>query len=116
MFLVHALAWQACHRPGNDLVECLNKEIAPLPEGLPQDYTDSYLEGLVPWEKYTVIGLGEATHGTKDFFELKQRLVRFMVEQHQCRVLAYEYSYRKSILVNDYIHHHVDCPGFIVSG
>lgn len=115
-YLVLALAWQACHRPGNDLVECLNKEIAPLPEGLPQEYTDSYLEALVPWEKYTVIGLGEATHGTMDFFELKQRLFRFLAEQHQCRVLAYEYSYRKSLLVNDYIHHKVDCLDSLFQG
>ena len=104
-----ALSWQACSRPGDELAKLLNKEIAPLPEGLPQEYTDSYLEGLVPWENYTLVGLGEATHGTMDFFELKQRIFRFLVEQHQCRVLAYEYSFRKSLLVNDYIHHKVDC-------
>ena len=105
MFLVYITGWIGCSDRESQLVRELNQEIRALPEGSPSGYEDGFIEGLVDWDKYPLIGLGEATHGTKDFFELKQRLFRFLVEEHGCRIFAYEYSYRKSLLVNEYIHH-----------
>ena len=102
------IAWPGCSDSEKELVKSLDEVITPLPDCSPQGYEDRYLESLLPWENYSVIGLGEATHGTMDFFELKQRLFRFLVEHHHCGVLAYEYSYRKSLIVDDYIHHKHD--------
>ena len=99
-----------------ELVRELNHEVRSLPKGSPLGYGDSYLQEAADWDKYWVYGLGEATHGTLDFFELKQRLFRYLVEHHQCRVLAYEYSYRKSLLVNDYIHHKYHCLDSLFKG
>src|SRR5690606_24584734 len=39
-----------------------------------------------------VVGLGEATHGTREFFLLKHRLLRFLVEEMGFTVLAMEAS------------------------
>ena len=39
-----------------------------------------------------VVGLGEATHGTREFFLLKHRLLRFLVEELGYTVLAMEAS------------------------
>jgi len=108
ILLILVTGWQGCKRIPMELPEQLNEVIATLPEGSPLDYSKRYFKSLVPWENYSVIGLGEGTHGTLDFFELKQQLFRFLVEEHHCRILAYEYSYRKSLLVNDYIHHKHD--------
>jgi len=116
LILIPALTWPGCKNSENKLVEGLNGVIAPLPGVFPTDYKDSYLENLLPWENYSVIGLGEATHGTRDFFELKQRLFRFLAEKHDCRVLAYEYSYRKSLIINDYIHYKNDCLDSLFRG
>ena len=51
----------------------------------------------------TVIALGEVTHGTKEFFELKHRLVRFLVEELGLRVFALEASFSEAFAVDAYV-------------
>lgn len=38
----------------------------------------------------SIVGLGEQTHGTREFFEMKHRIFRFLVEEMGFRVLAFE--------------------------
>ncbi|MGN9784106.1 erythromycin esterase family protein [Nonomuraea sp. ZG12] len=52
-----------------------------------------------------VVGLGEATHGTREFFLLKHRLLRFLVEELGFTVLAMEASVSAAEAVNDYVLH-----------
>ena len=39
-------------------------------------------------KKAEVIGLGEATHGTKEFFELKSRVFKYLVQNQNVKLLA----------------------------
>lgn len=50
-----------------------------------------------------VVGLGEATHGTREFFLLKHRLLRFLVEELGCTVLAMEASVSASAALDAYV-------------
>jgi erythromycin esterase len=50
-----------------------------------------------------VVGLGEATHGTQEFFKVKHRLVEFMVTQVGFTAFALESSYSNCQPINDYI-------------
>lgn len=50
-----------------------------------------------------VIGLGEATHGTHEFFEIKHRLVRFLVTQMGFTAFVIESSFSDCEPINDYI-------------
>lgn len=50
-----------------------------------------------------VIGLGEATHGTHEFFEIKRRLVEFLVTQMGFTAFALEASFSDCEPINDYI-------------
>ena len=50
-----------------------------------------------------VIGLGEATHGTHEFFKFKQRLVEFLVTQMGFTAFAMEASFSDCEPINDYI-------------
>ncbi len=50
-----------------------------------------------------VIGLGEATHGTHEFFEFKSRLVEFLVTQMGFTAFAIESSFSDCEPINDYI-------------
>lgn len=50
-----------------------------------------------------VIGLGEATHGQHEAFELKRRLTMQLIRQHGYRTVAYEASSSKARACNDYI-------------
>lgn len=51
-----------------------------------------------------VVALGEATHGTHEFLEMKHRLFRFLVEEMGFTVLAVEDSFTSSYAVNKWIH------------
>ena len=50
-----------------------------------------------------LVGLGEATHGAREFFQVKHRLVEFLVREMGFRVFAIESSYSESVNVNDYV-------------
>lgn len=49
------------------------------------------------------VGLGEATHGTREFFQVKHRLLEFLVRELGFRVFALEGSYAALQLINDYV-------------
>jgi len=53
--------------------------------------------------KATIVGLGEASHGTREFFRLKHRLFRYLAEEHGFRLLALEANVAAMFDVNDYV-------------
>jgi erythromycin esterase len=50
-----------------------------------------------------LVGLGEATHGSREFFQFKHRMLEFLVEEMGFRVFAIEASYAGCQDINDYI-------------
>jgi len=52
-----------------------------------------------------VVGLGEATHGTREFFQFRHRMLEFLVKEMGYTVLALEGSYAAFMNINDYVLH-----------
>lgn len=52
-----------------------------------------------------VIGLGEATHGTREFFQLKHRLIRYLVAEAELRLLVMEANLPETMALNEYVVH-----------
>lgn len=50
-----------------------------------------------------VIGLGEATHGTKEFFELKNKIFKYLVEHHDVKLFGIEANFAACYDINKYI-------------
>ena len=50
-----------------------------------------------------VVGLGENTHGTKEFFQVKHRLLEFLVKEMGFQAFAIEAPYVGCVPINDYI-------------
>jgi erythromycin esterase len=50
-----------------------------------------------------VIALGEGTHGTREFFQFKHRMLEFLVNEMGCRCFAIEASYPDCLPINDYV-------------
>jgi len=50
-----------------------------------------------------VVALGEATHGTAEFFRMKHRIFRYLVEVEGFRVFMIEANMPESLAVNEYI-------------
>lgn len=49
------------------------------------------------------VGLGEQTHGTREFFQFKHRMLEFLVKEMGFRVFAMEASYSACQNINDYV-------------
>lgn len=50
-----------------------------------------------------VVGLGEATHSSHDFFAMKHRVFRHLVEEKGFRTFALEASWSTGLRLNDYV-------------
>ena len=50
-----------------------------------------------------LVGLGEATHGTREFFQFKHRMVEFLVREMGFRVFAIEASQAGCHNINEYV-------------
>jgi len=50
-----------------------------------------------------IVALGEATHGTHEFFTMKHRMVRFLVQEMGFNVFAIEDNWTEATFVNDYV-------------
>jgi erythromycin esterase len=54
-------------------------------------------------EDARVVALGEATHGTRDFFQLKHRMLEFLVTELGFTVFAIEAPFSQALAINDYV-------------
>jgi len=65
------------------------------------------LDDLAPFGKAVgdarIVALGEATHGTREFFQIKQRLLEFLVKEKGFTVFAIEANWPESLAVDRYI-------------
>lgn len=63
-----------------------------------------------------VIGLGEATHGTREFFQLKHRLLQALVVEHGVRAFAMEANLPEAMALDDYVVHGEGDPRDALAG
>ncbi|BFO19151.1 hypothetical protein SHKM778_55390 [Streptomyces sp. KM77-8] len=50
-----------------------------------------------------VVGLGEATHGSRDFFRMKHRVFRYLVEEKGFRAFSLELPWSSGLRLNEYV-------------
>jgi erythromycin esterase len=63
------------------------------------------LLSLVPLlEGADIVALGEGTHGTREFFTVRQRMIEFLVTELGFADFAFEFPYGEGVEVNKYIH------------
>ncbi|MGI9181934.1 MAG: erythromycin esterase family protein [Longimicrobiaceae bacterium] len=78
------------------------------------DYAD-----LMPLEQIIgnarVVALGEATHGTREFFQMKHRILEFLVREMGFTTFGIEATWAESNRVNDYLHTEVGDPAVLLS-
>jgi len=50
-----------------------------------------------------VVGMGEATHGTREFFQFKHRMFEFLVQEMGFTAIAFEAGFPQATKLNDYV-------------
>jgi erythromycin esterase len=63
-----------------------------------------------------IVSLGEATHGTREFFQLKHRLLEYLVAEHGFTVFGIEANYPECLRVNDYVLNGTGDPAAALAG
>jgi len=82
---------------GNGLADRVSELSVPLETGLDEEHLDSVFGGAM------VIGMGEASHGTKELFEARRCLTRELIEEHGVRLFAFEAAFSAVTPVNEYV-------------
>ncbi|WP_235783596.1 erythromycin esterase family protein [Amycolatopsis orientalis] len=91
-----ATAWR-------DPVRSLDRAAHPLRSTEPGRNTADLraLGGMIGAAK--VVGLGEATHGSHEFFTMKERVFRYLVEEKGFRAFALELSWSAGLEIDEYV-------------
>ena len=63
-----------------------------------------------------IVSLGEATHGTREFFQLKHRMLEYLVSELGFTVFAIEANWPESLAVDEYVATGKGDPGAALSG
>jgi erythromycin esterase len=50
-----------------------------------------------------IVAIGEATHGSREFFQMKHRLLEYLVEKKGFTILGIEANWPESLAINDYV-------------
>jgi erythromycin esterase len=51
-----------------------------------------------------IVGMGESTHGTHEFFTMRHKMFKYLVEEHGFNTYFLEADYANCLRANDYIH------------
>ena len=81
------------------LLKTLDEELVPLSPD-PMLWTNDELQFLDAVSDHAIVGLGEATHGSAEFFKAKHRILKYLVENHGFKIFAIEADFGESILIN----------------
>jgi erythromycin esterase len=63
-----------------------------------------------------VVAMGEATHGTREFFQLKHRFFEYLVTDLGFTVFAIEANWSEALVLNDYVLHGKGDPSTALAG
>ena len=80
----------------------LDKVIMRVSEA-PLEMGDSELASLDFLAGARIVGMGEACYGSRSFFEMRQRIFRYMVEQYGCRAMGVEANLAETADLDRYI-------------
>ena len=86
-----------------DLLAWLGENAVPLKTAVPTDDNAdlTFLKEMVGDAR--IVALGEATHGTSEFFTIKHRLVQFLAEELGFTIFSIEASMPEAYRLNDYV-------------
>jgi protein-L-isoaspartate(D-aspartate) O-methyltransferase len=92
------------HRPARELSlpECIAEAAEPLPD---PDRDDHFAEWFDRYADRRVVLLGEASHGTHEFYAARAAITRRFVERHGFTIVAVEADWPDAAAIDRYVRH-----------
>ena len=97
------------------VVAWLNESAVPLAATAPTASTTDLAAFKSMAGPARIIALGEATHGSKEFFTMKDRLFRYLVEEHGVTAFAIEATMPEAFALDAYVRTGVGNPAVLLS-
>ena len=92
---------QPAWSPDPQVITEIQARLHPLVTTSPAAEDLQFLKTILAGKR--VVVLGEATHGTHEFFTLKHRLIQFLVEEMEFDTIAFEAVTTEAMLARDYV-------------
>lgn len=89
------------------LVEALRQHAEPLP---PPEEQSAFGEYFDRFGDAQIVLLGEATHGTSEFYTARAAITRHLIEKHGFTVVAVEADWPDAARIDGYVRHHEKRP------
>lgn len=87
----------------NSTISWLDNNVRPIKSHVHSDsFSDLHFLAEILKNK-SIIGLGEASHGTEEFYAQKTRIVQYLIQKLNYRILAIEMTTEKAELINQYV-------------
>lgn len=67
------------------------------------DLSINYFNSISIPKDTRIVGLGEANHGTKEFQILKDKLAKYLIQNYEFNIIAFEFPYSDGLLLNKYV-------------
>ncbi|MFM7681986.1 MAG: erythromycin esterase family protein [Bacteroidota bacterium] len=77
--------------------------IIPINSAYPSSNTSDIASLSASFSDKSIVALGESTHGTSEFVTLRHRMINYMVEHLNFRVIAIEANFSAADSINEYI-------------
>jgi protein-L-isoaspartate(D-aspartate) O-methyltransferase len=94
------------HVPGQTRGRTLPEMIAGAAEVLPEIDDPSFARLFDRYAERRVILLGEASHGTSEFYRARAAITRRLIEEHGFTIVAVEADWPDAAAVNQFVRHH----------
>lgn len=107
LLVLNCLTLIACENPSivedKGIEGWLKAEAIPLHTVVPEQGFDDLepLQNIL--DGVQIVGLGESTHGTREFFQFKHRMIEYLVVEMGFTVVAIEASYPACLNINEYV-------------
>ena len=90
-----------------ELVAALRGHAEPLP---PPELADAFGTFFDRYADARVVLLGEATHGTSEFYRARAAITRRLIEKHGFNIVAVEADWPDAARIDNYVRHHAARP------
>ena len=86
------------------VIDQLNEKYTYPFEGANPLTADPSLDPLINYlGDASFVGLGESTHGTKEFYQLKDKIFRRLVQEKDFKAIIFEIPWGNAMVVNDFV-------------
>lgn len=93
------------HVPGESRGQSLPEMIADAAEPLPDPDDEAFADAFERFADCRVVLLGEASHGTSEFYRARAAITRRLVERHGFTIVAVEADWPDAATINRYVRH-----------